>query len=441
MPGAKHSFAASPASLALVVLPVQSHRLHSGTTATDCVICYGLADFALRNSRDPLRAFVPPSADAVADAMGFCAPHAAMLAASTDDFLRLLAVLSSAAGKVIAQLLDRSRSEERLTKLLVGAGTACPICYLADHRLPRQLRGVLSSLSLSAGGSMEPLCLTHFQALIAMAPRAVLKHAAECQIASLRAIGIATNTRLAQLYVGGRHHAASPVPNGELDDFLCDDQACPICRKVSMALDDWMASVEDAARLGAHQWIVFPTCDRHISLCAHRCSDETARQIVAYASTLLSGQLEHAVASNEREDRAYDVARDSVWFRRKSPAYLLGQRRKTLLRSPRCPGCERLAVARDRACADMLTLLRRASVRRAFSASNGLCLKHFAHALLVAQGDEMRNFLASTQIAQLSELQRILQRVVEHAANSDAASSPVAQEECRRAIYRFSAFV
>jgi hypothetical protein len=39
------------------------------------------------------------------------------------------------------------------------------------------------------------------------------------------------------------------------------------------------------------------------------------------------------------------------------------------------------------------------------------------------------------------ELKRTLQQVVEHATDSGAASSPVDQDECRRAIYRFSAFV
>jgi hypothetical protein len=125
----------------------------------------------------------------------------------------------------------------------------------------------------------------------------------------------------------------------------------------SHVLDQWVELTDKAARIGLGLWTVFPTCPTHIWICAHLCGSATAHQVARYVSKIMIESLQRAVAAMAREDQEREIASKSVWFKQKSPSYLLGQRRKLVTRMPRCPACECFAVARDRAIGRLLDLI------------------------------------------------------------------------------------
>jgi hypothetical protein len=139
-------------------------------------------------------------------------------------------------------------------------------------------------------------------------------------------------------------------------DELVGGEACPVCACISRVLDQWVELTDKAARIGLGLWTVFPTCPTHIWICAHLCGSATAHQVARYVSKIMIESLQRAVAAMAREDQEREIASKSVWFKQKSPSYLLGQRRKLVTRMPRCPACECFAVARDRAIGRILDL-------------------------------------------------------------------------------------
>jgi hypothetical protein len=138
-------------------------------------------------------------------------------------------------------------------------------------------------------------------------------------------------------------------------------------------------------------------------------------------------RLGDGITAMAREDEEREIASKSVWFKRKSPSYLLGQRRKRLAALPRCLACQGLALGRDRAIGQLLDLMGEPRHRRALKRGYGLCLKHFADAYVVAPKGVVRDALTAIQIKKLAVVRPALAPLLK----TDVCHPASARNDCR----------
>ena len=178
---------------------------------------------------------------------------------------------------------------------------------------------------------------------------------------------------------------------------------CRVCEAMSAARKRWLMLVRESIRTDAAPEMLLPLCAEHLWL-SHSSDDaRLADRATRNALEISARRLRQAAAKLEDEERRLERSKASVWYRAKSPAYVLGQRRRIVTDMPRCPACERVAVARDRTIAQALEQARDGGERAA-----GLCMKHFAYARVIAPAGALRESLTRAQVKQLRSLAREL---------------------------------
>ena len=406
---------------------VQHDSIESGNSAPDavapavCPICIALggAQTVYCSGFATDRARRESECAAIVESLGFCNAHAASLASRSDNHSAMAEVLLAANSKVVEILGHRELDRDLVRPLLFSAPDECPACASTHHRLTattKRLAGDLTSRGAGGAGGRQPVtfCVPHFHALVAACDSAALRVvlpqeidfllralapilAAASEDANAKASGGALGLLAGDESVAG-HFAQARLERrhcmgtgDDLRSLLDDPSRCPVCALVSVALDKWLEAVERAARIRRDVWTVFPICPDHIWRCAKLGDDTVLREVVRHAANVFVDGLRTGLATIEEHERALASASKSVWFKRKSPSYVLGQWRKAVTKLPACPACHRTVVARDRAIGQVLDALTRNENRRALERGHALCMKHFAHAYLLATGPGIRD--------------------------------------------------
>jgi hypothetical protein len=407
--------------------------------------------------------------DALADALGLCPSHARLVAQSPQH--------STAAARLMARALQRARGllqavaahDALAEEALFRASDACPICRMHEYDAAR-LAGRFAKQVASTPGQASPLCRPHFEALARLAAPQLRTHLSQVQrrmlhtaIATLRravsgrsaeydltdpSVQSALNTTV--LMSVGRPLAQSPVPGGIgtiVGDAagMCDELravpdgecGCPVCVATRSATEKWLTMLPAAVRFEQDWWLTFPNCLQHVGMCL-RSGDPRVATVAAMCAARAALErlgIDAAMStSGEQQGTQQRVPPDSGRAADKSATR---RARRPAVRIVRCPGCERAAVARDRAVTQLLESLKSASCRTSFEQGYGLCLKHFAQAYIFAPEGVVRDALVAIHREKLATLERSLQDGL-NSACTDAGSGLPAEVPWRAALYRFS---
>jgi hypothetical protein len=134
---------------------------------------------------------------------------------------------------------------------------------------------------------------------------------------------------------------------------------------------------------------------------------------VRYATQVQTEALQAGVVALAHDNASREAAKQSVFYRRKSAAWILGQQRKMITRIPRCPACERMSIAQERAVGDLVCKLGDARRRNVTGTLADLCLKHFASVYAFVWKSDMRVTLVSAQIDTLRRLSGRLSEAID----------------------------
>ena len=371
---------------------------------------------------------VESAAESIVDALGFCGYHGLLLTTQADRGITHMRTLRDATERVIELLSDEKRYADRLVEICFLAERSCPTCKVDDHRLKHHTNRLTERLESESSVS---LCFPHYRAVTYAARPETLAALVGAQRALHEAVVGAVGAIPSGSHARTNHSSLLPAtlrwaldvvagqarPRQDLPVlYPAPEPGCPVCSEIVGAANHWIDAVKAAARLGQYLWTVFPTCPAHIRHCAALNDERIATLAARYAADVQVRALQRGVAALARDNEQRARAAKSVFYRRQSPAYVLGQQRKMITNIPRCPACERLIVARDRAIGSLVQKLRGSRGRSdRFSIP---CLKHFAAVYIFLSEGDARDAFVANQLEVLHELHGKLK-----GATADAASS------------------
>ena len=373
------------------------------------------------------------TAEGVADALGYCTRHGAVLLRSGYPGANVVQVFHDAATRMLPLLADHRFGDDAFQHAYFGASEGCPAC-LHEHRAAGRHTARLARRFATAGSiESSSLCITHFQ-LFARGLKPELRMPAlardmdelETAAQALRQLQVRALPggipfeQLPALDKGlglsaGPCDAAQESDTGPLGEALraCADfesaigrtDACAVCLEVERTRRRWLAAVPLAAAHHLDDWLFFPTCPQHVGMIAALSDAHLAAAVAAHALHVAAEHAHHQLqvlvrAAETEAERA--AARIAHWGRRR-------RRRKSqpppapAPRIVRCAACERLAIAEVQATGRLLRLLGTERQRRAFEAGWGLCMKHHAQAYLLTPKGAVRTLLARDQERRLQE--------------------------------------
>jgi hypothetical protein len=408
-----------------------------------CIVCDGLRDDGNGLVREYWHR--PETAGAACESLvgsfGFCAHHGIILERQRANWPATVGLLRVATERVLELLSDKERNAERLVELFFDADRSCPWCKLHEQQVARQVNRLPDLAELQRLSRW--LCFPHYRKVAFTLKSAALPALVRAQLQLLEhvmtaigphdhranakatelSIAPATLNGVLRVLVGegwlGFDQFTRKRPDHRADragEFGEGEPGCPVCAEIVRAQQRWHSTVQTAARLGQDLWTVFPTCPVHLALCARVDREPIAILAARYgASVQLAGLVKGSDSLARDHDRRLAAAQ-SVFYRRQSPAYILGQQRKMITRFPRCPACERAAVAQQRAIVRLVQKLGAARLSASGASAGRLCLKHFASIYLLVSQGEPRALLVARQVERLRELRHHL---VEAGKSSD----------------------
>ncbi|SRR6266571_2507177 len=451
---------------------------HDLAARFSCPVCTALGGEDRRYALDFVhdRSRSADNASALAEAMGFCAFHAALIAGNADGSGVLTEFFSRAIGAVLSILTDRRGDGERLEQIVFHAERACPVCKHRERIVSATIGRYCAGLSGVGSESkrISNLCFPHFCATVHTSDSGRLPDLAEAQLELMQSasgwldaldeletagpasiadsdcypIGIVFRVVAGgapQLPLVPDDRRSLPSHSGNSVDSAGGlsqaQEFCPVCVAMLRTLMRRLESAERGARLGLMPPTVLPTCPDHLWLYARRASTRVSLYAVRYALDAMIVMLQSGIAALARERSRRAEEEKSVWFRRKNPSYFLGQDRKLITHLQRCQICEALAVARDRVVADFVERLQKQP--GTCECEYGLCLGHFADACVVAPHGKVRDTLIALHIEKLVALHRGLPSTILVSPESCPPVGPegVGDAFWRGALRRFSGWM
>jgi len=451
----------------IALLPVRPLADHMGQRETQfaafcpiegiCPVCAGLhrleADFVAAVSDRP-RA-IAAAAEDVVESLGFCGHHGAILTQHPDKAPTIARILWAATDRMIEWLADERLNAERLFGVFFAADRMCVLCKLQDHHAARHIHRLFTPPEWDVRSRW--LCFPHYRDVAYQVKSPELPALAASQLGLLKfasaEIGSIAEQRWAgaklppvaaetlRVVAGDAEPAWEPARLGRIrskpvrasadgwSNTRDDSRSCSVCAEIGLAERRWSSAVKTAAGLGRDLWTVFPTCAAHVRLCAQFGDEQIAIMAARHAASVELAALRRGIEMLDRDNNNREVAAKSVFYRRQSPGYVLGQQRRMITDVPRCPTCARLIVAQERAVDNVLKKLREGLHSYLSEHIAGLCLKHFASAYLLAPHGESRSTLATLQTRKLLQLRTRL-------AQSRDSSDPIAANDAvREAIH------
>jgi len=159
---------------------------HDLTARFSCPVCAALDGEDRRYALDFVhdRSRSADNALALAEAMGFCAFHAALIAGNADGSGVLTEFFSQAIGAVLSILTDRRGNGERLEQIVFHAERACPVCKHRERIVSATIgrHGAQRSGLGSGSKQVSSLCFPHFCATTNASASGRLPDLAEAQL-------------------------------------------------------------------------------------------------------------------------------------------------------------------------------------------------------------------------------------------------------------------
>jgi len=371
------------------------HEGDDAYPARGCVVCEQLAGTddryfgrLLRDGRSR-HALV----QTIATSMGFCARHTALAASSGAATARAMRTAVDEAGRHLASLLDRSDLRGELVQdMLFGARHRCPACGYFHRAQGRALVRVLRAAGHATRVALPDLCFVHTRMLMQRTEPPLrgrlirqLRIKAKAAWAALAAQpdrrdgGFAVRTLL---HPAGEGTTPVTIP------------ACPVCKAIATAERQWLEAAAANVRLQQPGWITLPTCSEHLLQCLSRPDPALRRAALdRYLDVALPERATPAPAPADGEPPPKRRRRGRTqWF---DPAAAAGT--MTAGAAPRepCPGCDAQEIAGRRAVASLVCDVARASNDESVLAlTAGVCIKHFAEALIYASNPQIERRLS-----------------------------------------------
>ena len=353
--------------------------------------------------------------------------------------------------------------ESQVQQILFGAEQACPACTYANRAVGRQSARLARQYSIAenqaSAGHSHGLCVGHFQLLAAdLAPESrlagltqyaddlgrvvrrmkeLLRSArktdawpVEDAAATLNhALGLIAGRPMVEIRTSGAGLANGLDLCPTLVEAIACSDTCPLCIETERARQRWLLNVEKAAGFDEDAWLFFPTCPEHVSAIARLGAPTLTAAVVERALSVslryLRQQIQALVRAAElREEEAKIKAEGpEFWaeYKRRRPRRKIPGPKTPSHRLEKCPGCERIDVATDKATDTLLHLLNKKGHREVFSQGYGLCLKHFARVYLTASKGVVRAMLAEEQRGRLTEFTRNISNLNRRLPISEAA--------------------
>lgn len=455
---------------------VGKYQPQSELSAPNCPVCAALADTDSQYFSGLTAGShrLDVMADAVARTMGFCVPHSRTLAQRRDRRLEIAKLLRYTIEHVRRLFDSPGNQDDLMLQTFFNARHACATC---NHRHQNETGKInqrakeLSKLPFNEAVEFSGLfCVPHFRMLTAVLKppmvHSMLRERAivlRSLVATLR-IGMLgpceqvesnevtlswTMANIICFLAGAKPHISSgsrihrpgmlshACLYADPGAALADPAHCPVCAELEHAAGDWATSIRAAANLGEDLWVAFPTCPSHVWTCYESGDKKIAAAGLLHAAEMALRQLEHASESpattpGDESDGATGNDDPKMNGRAKP-------RRKAPVVPPRCRGCERLDLARDRAVNRLLSLLQESELRNAMASGHGLCMKHFAETYVIAPAGKIRSALTTTQSEKLRSLHSQLDDLLNAGSGEGTAGHGDAFDavfEC--ALYRLS---
>ena len=360
----------------------------------------GAADAYVRDVLDD-PAQLEANVEAIADAVGFCARHAGLIANVAGNTPTIDAVLERASRAILALFDARPGGNDRLKDILFSAASACPACAFEDRRLTPLLAHRAASLRRRPDFDAAPVCLPHFHGLIDESQLSDLRAWAAMQGECIAAAAAALDADTAEAMTAATGLIAGTQPAPAAASLPA---VCPVCAAMTAARTRWQVLARESLRTGAAPEMLLPLCGQHIWSCHADVDGRLAEWTTRTVLKIAARNLRLSAIKIEDEERKLERSKASVWYRARNPAYILGQRRRIVSQMPRCAACERIAVARDRAVSDLLEQLQSERGRELLERDGGLCMKHFALARVIAPAGVVRDALTTVQVGKLATL-------------------------------------
>ena len=397
---------AAPCGNRFVVAP-DSRRAnltdHAVAAGADCVVCAQLADtdgrYFGRLMRDA-RARTA-LAQTIAMSMGFCTDHAALIASPDSKAPRVLEATIREACRRLCSLLERTAlQDELLQDILFNARGRCPACTYFHRSEGRAVARVLHGLEHDGKHALPPpLCFVHTRLLVQrteppLRGRLVrqLRNMARMAITALDAPpGICSDEGVTAV-----RGVLYPLAREGMrrTDTPC---ACPVCEATRAARGQWLMAAAENVRLEQPGWLTLPTCRNHLLFCIAQTDRGLQRAALQhYLQAALPGRpATAAVGPGEApKRRRHSKVR---WFDtvgRVGHSNGLPPGPEAPQREP-CPGCHTEEIAARRAIAQLIRNMSRAKQEDAPLVTSGMCLKHFAEALIYASAPEIEHRLST----------------------------------------------
>ncbi len=403
-----HSFPAGNASpagnphIATRSHPAGSRRHLDVAAPADCVVCSQLTDANERYFGRLMREARARTALAqtIATSMGFCPDHAAYIASPDSAAPHALDGTMREARRHLGSMLERTDlQDELLQDILFNARGRCPACAYFHRSEGRALARVLHGLESAARAPVPPLCFVHTQGLARrteppLRGRLVrlMRASARDAIAALDTPALSCGERVEavrkRIYPIARRTALAQAP--------C---ACAVCTAIQAARSQWLCAVAENVRLEQPGWITLPTCHTHVLLCLDHADENVQRAALQrYLEAALPARqalAQDAGSAPKRRRRNkvrwFDAAAHAAPMNGAAPA---SHATGTLLHEP-CPGCDTEEIAARRAIALLIRKVSRTNDEDATVLTSGLCLKHFAEALIYASDPAIEHRLRS----------------------------------------------
>lgn len=408
---------------------------------------------------------------AMTDTLGFCLRHGAALLSQAQMSRGIILVFRDVIPRMIPLLAEKCIYEDRVQQMLFGASNACPACAygnraVARHagRIARQLSGVRDQ---AAWHRLDSLCIRHFQILAGELKPEIRMAALRQYLDTLNQAASTTRKLLRSrrapdaLLLEHRHPALGliagrPVPEPchnahalaealqscpTLVEGIAYPDACPVCLEVDRARRRWIHHVPVAAEFKQIGWLFFPTCSEHLWTIAWLGDPKLTAIVVTHALQVAIDQIQQQIlalvrAAEIEAELAKETTGIAHWGTR--PRRKTERLKPIIVRSIRCPGCERLVIAEDYATGSLLELLQQRKYRNAFNRGYGLCMKHFAQVYVLAPKGALRTTLAEGQQGRLAAFAHMLDERVQ--VVSEDETTVLGEAPLRAALHRFCGF-
>ena len=410
--------------------------------------------------------------DALTDSLGFCVDHGAFLAESSRSNSPM-----TSAHEILSRRVRAQFEADEIDQTAWASLGQCPACASFDSAADRTVSFLAHALETNADDYGNPgiACFPHFRSLAMTVSPELFRDLLEIQDRQIRTVretvqsmtepttttadGTLPPDLKTALQVTVGHDikssalpppdvdpTASRDPVGDFSDLLDAGRGCPICLEVGRAWQAWLAwliQADEPERL--HD--VLPTCREHVWECVRYVDTSLAIAIADTASDQVLNRLTRArqnlpdIDSESRSDSFASISFSDIplQFVNRFRGDRTKRAREALRRPIRCPVCDRLETARDRAVELLFVLLEQSRHQRAFENGYGLCLHHCSYALAQDPSPEIAELIRTVEAAKVARLQWELREAQRKQAWDVRPEQKGAEQRAWfRAIARFS---